>query len=880
MSNVIPMVSASPPPDDGGGFDDWGEDDDEFGTFASAPCTSFTKDKHFHAEFPPAGKHSDVFHDNTLKNSAVKDIKEPNDLEQFQFEESPTTMDQCGQDQPNRTGGLVDSGVYSSNVSPIQSTVDSSKDIVSEHQDHKKTDVTENCSCNLNSVPNHSENITDYDKTQEEIISNIDNHSMNGPVLHEDGIPPVDIPPDNVQNSVDVACTTENMKSESSLIVDNHSSSSEDPEPNTFNKCVKNDNINDETQDSNVSVETEQTFRFSTSAEELTSHSKNVESDKEPPETIYDNEEVSSGQKVNSEREEESAEQSGVQEVCSDDKISGNETNTLPNDESQASKGETNASIGSSPESVECSANTNNELEEQHSQSQIDTLDSNDEISECDIDHKQNSDHIDDAAAQSSGIGDELSSAKCQQSESNTNTLGAISGDEVTNVETDNRIPEAVSCDDEEFGNFGTFDSNDSATSCPDTNDSIENKHSIDGTKDVIEVSVDQETMPEPSDKVADTDSESDDFGDFGTVEGSEWSEFPKSVKVENSDQSQDKDNSAFTEFSSTSGENPAKVEDNEAGTSGDWAAFSESKASAFSEFDTADGEPKETGDWAAFSEPQTLDAAADDDVDDDWGDFGQEDTPSTELATDSLKTTTILPPGQLSSMTKEEKMMYAVTACFSGDCSDGDLAELELSMGDVFSVSGGDVWKCVQGAGTADSLTYQWTKSQWNDQLFTTLHVDTRNVLIGHRKAPVPVYAAGMTMLEPIKGSPPPTKPELLPHTAQPSLPNTTQMSSKSVPPPLKNESIPAAQFDWSSSGLTNPLEELESEFLSSMVPSLKPSIQPLESLLANMKTTPTFKLTNQERDMSQEAAKIVQSLPDLSFMKSNVLMFPVKMN
>ncbi|WAR18989.1 hypothetical protein MAR_000827 [Mya arenaria] len=63
-------------------------------------------------------------------------------------------------------------------------------------------------------------------------------------------------------------------------------------------------------------------------------------------------------------------------------------------------------------------------------------------------------------------------------------------------------------------------------------------------------------------------------------------------------------------------------------------------------------------------------------------------------------------------------------------------------------------------------------------------------------------------------------------------------------------------------------------------MVPSLKPSIQPLESLLANMKTTPTFKLTNQERDMSQEAAKIVQSLPDLSFMKSNVLMFPVKMN
>lgn len=36
MSNIIPMVSASPPPiDDGGGFG-WDDDDDDFGTFASA----------------------------------------------------------------------------------------------------------------------------------------------------------------------------------------------------------------------------------------------------------------------------------------------------------------------------------------------------------------------------------------------------------------------------------------------------------------------------------------------------------------------------------------------------------------------------------------------------------------------------------------------------------------------------------------------------------------------------------------------------------------------------------------------------------------------------------------------------------------------------
>ena len=71
-----------------------------------------------------------------------------------------------------------------------------------------------------------------------------------------------------------------------------------------------------------------------------------------------------------------------------------------------------------------------------------------------------------------------------------------------------------------------------------------------------------------------------------------------------------------------------------------------------------------------------------------------------------------------------------------------------------------------------------------------------------------------------------------------------------------------------------------LESEFLSSDVPTPKHTIQPLENLLANLKATPTFKPTNQDQDMSNEAANIVQSLPDLSFMKSNVLMFPVKMN
>lgn len=115
--------------------------------------------------------------------------------------------------------------------------------------------------------------------------------------------------------------------------------------------------------------------------------------------------------------------------------------------------------------------------------------------------------------------------------------------------------------------------------------------------------------------------------------------------------------------------------------------------------------------------------------------------------------------------------------------------------------------------------------------------------------------------------------------------------------------DSIPVAEFDWSSSGLVNPLEannktlnldfliqdqaakssELESEFLGNVdSPVHKPSIQPLNNILASLKNTSAYKSTVNPSDasVSQEAASIIQSLPDLTFMKAKVLMFPMKMD
>ena len=90
---------------------------------------------------------------------------------------------------------------------------------------------------------------------------------------------------------------------------------------------------------------------------------------------------------------------------------------------------------------------------------------------------------------------------------------------------------------------------------------------------------------------------------------------------------------------------------------------------------------------------------------------------------------------------------------------------------------------------------------------------------------------------------------------------------------------SLPSLDLNTSSYCL---FPALESEFL---VPddasSHKPAtIQPLENILANLKSSSTFKPTNQKEDLGQEASRIIQSLPNLSFMKTKVLMFPLKLN
>ncbi|XP_061011172.1 aftiphilin isoform X1 [Dama dama] len=222
------------------------------------------------------------------------------------------------------------------------------------------------------------------------------------------------------------------------------------------------------------------------------------------------------------------------------------------------------------------------------------------------------------------------------------------------------------------------------------------------------------------------------------------------------------------------------------------------------------------------------------------------------------------------------------------------------------------DVWTELQDVHDAHGLRYQWGGSHSNKKLLCSLGIDIRNILFtGNKKQPVivPMYAAGLGMLEP-------TKEPLKPLSAAEkiaSIGQTTTMSPEmnTCTSDQFQESLPPVQFDWSSSGLTNPLDAsggstlLNLDFFgpvddsssssSTTIPGVDPELyelttSKLEISTSSLKVTDAFarlmstvektststRKPKREEHLSEEAIKVIASLPDLTFMHAKVLMFP----
>lgn len=153
-----------------------------------------------------------------------------------------------------------------------------------------------------------------------------------------------------------------------------------------------------------------------------------------------------------------------------------------------------------------------------------------------------------------------------------------------------------------------------------------------------------------------------------------------------------------------------------------------------------------------------------------------------------------------------------------------------------------------------------------------------------GQKKQPVivPMYAASLGMLEPTKE---PVKPvsaaEMIASIAQtpPVAPEKSSCPSDTV----QQEVLPPVQFDWSSSGLTNPLDGVDPELYELTTAKLDPGssgsrvADAFARLMSTMeKTSTSTRKPRKEENLSEEAAKVIAGLPDLSFMQAKVLMFP----
>ncbi|XP_042329913.1 aftiphilin isoform X2 [Sceloporus undulatus] len=193
-------------------------------------------------------------------------------------------------------------------------------------------------------------------------------------------------------------------------------------------------------------------------------------------------------------------------------------------------------------------------------------------------------------------------------------------------------------------------------------------------------------------------------------------------------------------------------------------------------------------------------------------------------------------------------------------------------------------VWAELQDIHDAYGLKYQWGGSHSNKKLLCSLGIDTRNILFtGNKKQPfiVPMYAAGLGMLEP-------TKEPLKPISAAEKIASIGQTPPVSpemnmCTPDQFQESLPPVQFDWSSSGLTNPLDGVDPELYELTTSKLETSnttskvTDAFAKLMSTVeKASSSAKKPKKEEQLSEEAAKVISSLPDLSFMHAKVLMFP----
>ncbi|CAK9818292.1 AFTPH [Anthophora plagiata] len=177
----------------------------------------------------------------------------------------------------------------------------------------------------------------------------------------------------------------------------------------------------------------------------------------------------------------------------------------------------------------------------------------------------------------------------------------------------------------------------------------------------------------------------------------------------------------------------------------------------------------------------------------DDFGDFNDFESAFEQPVTTQPQINLKESICQIENKNAANKIEDIITTMFSMDSVQCEI-EIQSLVSQVDKV-----WQSIKNVEETNALTYQWANSVSNNVLLNSLGIDSRNILFGPRWNPnVPRFAAnlGFTPLEPIKAT----------ADTQPATTSNTNKTQTST----NLEEVPAAQFDWNSSGLVNPLEAM----------------------------------------------------------------------
>ncbi|XP_033332642.2 aftiphilin isoform X1 [Megalopta genalis] len=208
------------------------------------------------------------------------------------------------------------------------------------------------------------------------------------------------------------------------------------------------------------------------------------------------------------------------------------------------------------------------------------------------------------------------------------------------------------------------------------------------------------------------------------------------------------------------------------------------------------EAEDDDFGDFTNFTDQTRFEKVdevkvPDKNEDDDFGDFNDFESafqqPEVEQSQFSLKESI----SRIENKNAANKIEDIITTMFPTDTEQCEI-QIQTLIGQADRV-----WHSIKSVEETNALTYQWANSASNNVLLNSLGIDSRNILFGPRWNPnVPRFAAnlGFTPLEPIKAT----------VDIQPTVTTNISKSQSST----NSEEVPAAQFDWNSSGLVNPLE------------------------------------------------------------------------